>query len=144
MQERKENNSKQQHTPQKLNINSNNNNNSHKRETSSTKQIMSSKEQVTDDDKEHNKDNKMLKSVPENGGAGKGCDGNTETIPYKPIMTKSNVLNVNHRMLNLTRVEHNKRFESKIESKEFQKNLTNIIKQSFTQKEVSESDDDDD
>ena len=141
----KDSNCKQQlqHTQQKLNINSNNNSAHNKYETSSTKQIMTSKEQITDEDKdkEHNKDNQMLKNVAVHEHNRKGND-NADSTAYQPIITKSNVQNTNHKMLSLTRVERNKRFESKIESTEFQKNLTNIIKQSFTQKEVSESDDD--
>jgi hypothetical protein len=46
-------------------------------------------------------------------------------------------------MMDLSRNDINKRFNSKIESNEFQNYLKTIIHQSFTQKEVSESDDDD-
>ena len=143
----KDSNCKQQlqHTQQKLNINSNNNSAHNKYETSSTKQIMTSKEQITDEDKDkehNNKDNQMLKNVAANDHANRKGNDNAESTVYKPIKTKSNVQNTNHKMLNLTRVERDKRFESKIESTEFQQNLTNIIKQSFTQNEVSESDDD--
>jgi hypothetical protein len=130
----------QQHTQQKLNVNSNNNNTHNQYETSSTKQIT---DEDKDKDKEHNnKDNQMLKNVAANDHANRKGNDNAESTVYKPIKTKSNVQNTNHKMLNLTRVERDKRFESKIESTEFQQNLTNIIKQNFTQKEVSESDDD--
>ena len=135
----------QQHTQQKLNLNSNNNNTQNQCETSSTKQMLSSKEQITDEDKDkehNNKDNQMLKNVAANEHVNRKGNDNAETTAYQPIKTKSNVQNTNHKMLNFTRVEKDKRFESKIESTEFQQNLTNIIKQSFTQKEVSESDDD--
>lgn len=119
---------------QKLNIST-----SHQRETSSTKQITSSKEQITEKDKEH-KEHKKETYVNENKQ--KEDNEHLNTLPYKNIKCNSNNQNMNRSMISMGRVEHNKRFESKIESKEFQKNLTNIIKQSFSHKEVSESDDD--
>ena len=67
---------------------------------------------------------------------------NTYKFPFKSSISKVDDITGNCSMMDLSRNDINKRFNSKIESNEFQNYLKTIIHQSFTQKEVSESDDD--
>ena len=67
---------------------------------------------------------------------------NVYKFPFKGSISKVDDITGNCSMMDLSRNDINKRFNSKIESNEFQNYLKTIIRQSFTQKEVSESDDD--
>ena len=127
---------KQKQKNSKKNINAH-----HKRELNSTQQ--NTKEERIDNNKER-KYSIMLELNSENNSKRKDRNNkNVYKFPFKSCISKGDDITGNCSMMDLNRNDINKRFHSKIESNEFQNYLKTIIRQSFTQKEVSESDDDD-